>query len=419
MFNVFLERREDFRRYLTRLHHLAGDRPLVLGEIGLDAGTARGRASAAGGGARLAARDRDRARRRRHLRLLLDRRVVGRRRPGRGLALRPHPRGPLAAARRSRSPPTGTGAPSATSTSDWPSISVVICAHNAERHDRRVPAPHLRARLPGPRVIVVDDGSTDETAEIVARHPRARLLSIAHAGLVGRPQRGLSRRRRGDLIAYLDSDAYPTPEWPYYLALGLDAPDVGGVGGPNLPPADDPLGAHVVARSPGGPGPRAHLRRPGRARPRLQHGVLEASCSTEVGGFDPIYTSAGDDVDLCWKVLDADWKIGFHPAALVWHHRRPGLRAYLRQQRGYGRSEALVEARHPDRFTPRRHGALAGAHLQLADARRSARQRIYRGVYGTAAYQSVYHGGRLRARPRPPGRRADRGAAAADRCRWR
>jgi hypothetical protein len=38
MFNVFLERRPDFRRYLTRLHHLAGDRPLVLGEVGISAG---------------------------------------------------------------------------------------------------------------------------------------------------------------------------------------------------------------------------------------------------------------------------------------------------------------------------------------------------------------------------------------------
>ena len=88
----------------------------------------------------------------------------------------------------------------------------------------------------------------------------------------------------------------------------------------------------------------------------------------EVGGFDPAYTSAGDDVDVCWKVLDANWKIGFHPAALVWHHRRSGLREYLRQQRGYGRSEALVEARHPDRFTPAAHGPLAGSHLRLLRA---------------------------------------------------
>jgi hypothetical protein len=37
-FNVFLERQPDFRSYLTRLHHLASDRPLVLGELGLHAG---------------------------------------------------------------------------------------------------------------------------------------------------------------------------------------------------------------------------------------------------------------------------------------------------------------------------------------------------------------------------------------------
>jgi GT2 family glycosyltransferase len=63
--------------------------------------------------------------------------------------------------------------------------------------------------------------------------------------------------------------------------------------------------------------------------------VLEA-----VGGFDPVYTSAGDDVDLCWKVLDGQWVIGFHPAALVWHHRRAGLRTYLR-------SSAATDGRSP------------------------------------------------------------------------
>ena len=35
----------------------------------------------------------------------------------------------------------------------------------------------------------------------------------------------------------------------------------------------------------------------------------------DVGGFDPVYTTAGDDVDMCWKVLDRGWDIGFHPAA--------------------------------------------------------------------------------------------------------
>lgn len=113
----------------------------------------------------------------------------------------------------------------------------------------------------------------------------------------------------------------------------------------------------------------------------------------EVGGFDPVYTSAGDDVDLCWRVLDRGWEIGFHPAALVWHHRRPGLRPYLRQQRGYGRSEALVEARHPDRFT-RTGSARWRGFIYDSFPLPIRRQRVYHGMYGAAAFQSVYrHGG--------------------------
>jgi hypothetical protein len=111
-----------------------------------------------------------------------------------------------------------------------------------------------------------------------------------------------------------------------------------------------------------------------------------------VAGCDPVYTAAGDDVDLCWKVLDQGWEIGFHPAALVWHHRRPGLGTYLRQQLGYGRAESLVEARHPDRFTAvgsaRWRGRIYNSLLSP-----SGRQRIYRGQFGVAAYQSIYRSG--------------------------
>jgi hypothetical protein len=108
---------------------------------------------------------------------------------------------------------------------------------------------------------------------------------------------------------------------------------------------------------------------------------------TDFGGFDPIYTSAGDDVDICWKALDRGYDIGFHPAALVWHHRRPGIRPYLRQQLGYGRSEALVEARHPSRFTSAGSARWRG-RIYNAATPSLGRQRIYRGQFGTAAFQS-------------------------------
>jgi hypothetical protein len=168
----------------------------------------------------------------------------------------------------------------------------------------------------------------------------------------------------------------------------MDAPDVAGVGGPNLAPPGDCAGAHQVAASPGGP---AHVLF---SDDRAEHipGCNMAFWKDrllEVGGFDPVFTAAGDDVDVCWKVLDRGWEIGFHPAAVVWHHRRPGLRRYLRQQRGYGRSEALVEARHPSRFTLGGSARWRG-RIYASGAPTLARQRVYRGAYGAAAYQSVY-----------------------------
>jgi hypothetical protein len=76
-------------------------------------------------------------------------------------------------------------------------------------------------------------------------------------------------------------------------------------------------------------------------------------------GFDPVLEGA-EDVELQWRVLEAGQQLAYHPAAVVWHHRRPGLRPYLRQQRHYGRSQAILEHRCPDRFPTgyRMHTAL-------------------------------------------------------------
>jgi glycosyltransferase involved in cell wall biosynthesis len=390
MFNVFLERQESFRRYLTRLHHLAGERPLVLGEVGIAAGpdaegerrqadvldwqleTAIERGAA--GTCVFAWTD--------------DWWVGGTRVDGWRFGL----------TRADRSPRPAMEAATRWNQRtvrdldfDWPTISVVICAHNAAdtlaeclRHTCALDYPELE-------VIVVDDGSSDATPEIAALHPDVSVVRITHSGLAVARNEGF-RAAKGDLVAYLDADAYPTPEWPYYLALGMDASDVGGTGGPNLPPEADPPGAHVVARSPGGP---VHVLT---SDDRAEHipGCNMAFWKpvlSELDGFDPVYTAAGDDVDFCWRTLDRGWKIGFHPAAAVWHHRRSGLRTYLRQQQTYGRSEALVEARHPERFTAAGMARWRGRIYNSLTPSSLTRQRIYRGMYGTAAYQSVYQAG--------------------------
>jgi GT2 family glycosyltransferase len=388
-FNVFLEDEHDFRRYITHLQHLAGDRPLVLGEIGLNAGTDRE-------GEHRQAESLDR-----QLAIAAERGVAGTcifswtdewavgaaTVEGWHFGLTNADRSPKPAVRTAQ---TWNNRDIRDLRTRWPSMSVVVCAHNA--------APTLDECLrhtsaldyPGLEVIVVDDGSTDDTTAIASRYPDVDLIRIPHSGLSAARNEGL-RSAQGEIVAYLDADAFPTPEWPYLIALGFDGRRVGGVGGPNVPPIDDPPGAQVVARSPGGP---VHVLV---SDDRAEHipGCNMAfwkSVLVEVGGFDPVYTSAGDDVDVCWKIIDRGWEIGFAPAALVWHRRRAGLRAYLRQQRGYGEAEALVEARHPNRFGPLGTASWRGRiYNELIPA--PGRQRIYRGAFGLAPFQSIYRGG--------------------------
>jgi glycosyltransferase involved in cell wall biosynthesis len=385
-FNVFLERQVEFRRYLTRLHHLAGDRPLVLTEIGRNSGGTEE-------GEQLQAAELDW-----QLETALERAVAGtcifawtdewwfddHAVEGWHFGLTRADRSTRPALEVAR---RWNGRTVADLSLDWPSISIIICAYNAAttldeclRHTRDLDYPQFE-------VIVVDDGSTDGTASIAQRHGDVRLIQIEHAGLSVARNEGF-RAARGEIVTYLDSDAYPNPEWPYYLALGFDGPTIGGVGGPNLVPEDDAEGAHRVARAPGGPvhvlvGDDRAEHIPG-CNMAFWKQVLE-----EVGGFDPIYESAGDDVDLCWRVLDRGWEIGFHPGAFVWHHRRAEIRQYLRQQIGYGRAEALVEARHPNRFTPTGTARWRG-HIYNSFPRTFLRPRIYRGTFGAAEYQSVY-----------------------------
>ena len=65
-----------------------------------------------------------------------------------------------------------------------------------------------------------------------------------------------------------------------------------------------------------------------------------------VGGFDPEYRKAGDDVDFCWRLQNAGQVIAFSAAAIVWHYRRFTLKAFKKQQEGYGEAESMLRFNH-------------------------------------------------------------------------
>src|SRR5262249_38680622 len=133
----------------------------------------------------------------------------------------------------------------------WPSMSVVVCAYNEERHVRECLASLQDCDYPDLEVIVCDDGSRDRTANVAREFP-FEVLELAHGGLSAARNAGW-RPAKGEIVAYLDADAMATPTWPFRLALAFDDPDIVAAGGPNLS-APDATGTEVaIDRCPGNP----------------------------------------------------------------------------------------------------------------------------------------------------------------------
>ena len=111
----------------------------------------------------------------------------------------------------------------------------------------------------------------------------------------------------------------------------------------------------------------------------------------QVNGFDSQFRTAGDDVDFIWRLQHLGYSIGFAPAAQVWHYRRNTVKAYLKQQRGYGEAEALLKYKHPDHFNTLgashwRGRIYGGDQIGV----RVGGDVIYHGLFGTGLFQTIY-----------------------------
>ena len=273
----------------------------------------------------------------------------------------------------------------------WPKISVIICAYNAASTLEDCLSSLERLTYPNLEVLIINDGSKDATGEIARRHPSMRLIEVPNGGLSRARNLGLSEAT-GEIVVYTDADVRVEPDWLTYLVQPFLTSDVVACGGPNVCPEDDAWLARAVALSPGGP---MHVMLDDRIAEHVPgcNFAVRRDALLAIGGFNPIYLRAGDDVDVCWRLQAQGGKIGFAPSALVWHHHRPSVKAYWRQQKGYGEGEAWLIPHHPDKFVGGRtvwHGRIYSA---LPFIRSLSKIRINAGVWGTAAFPSVYRPG--------------------------
>ncbi|MFQ5665353.1 MAG: glycosyltransferase [Candidatus Binatia bacterium] len=267
-------------------------------------------------------------------------------------------------------------------------VSVVICAYNAERTIDACLASLRALRHPDYEVIVVNDGSTDRTLEIAQRYREVRIFSQPNKGLGAARNVGIANAT-GEIVAFTDADCVVDPDWLTYLAYKFTQGYIA-AGGPNLPPPEASRTAACVAASPGGPTHVLLDEEVAEHIPGCNMAFLKTALD-EIGGFDPTYRTAGDDVDLCWRLQNLDHAIGFSPAAMVWHFRRNTVRAYLQQQMGYGKAEAQLYFKHPLRFNMLGQSEWIGRiYGDVGMPMFSRRPLIYHGVFGRGLFQTLY-----------------------------
>ena len=387
-FNVYLHDEEKLRAYIAQLHHVAGCRPLLLTEAGADAiregadGQAaltsmQLRAAFTGGACGAVAFS------------WTDEWWRG------GQPVEDWAFGLVDAGRRPK-PALGAvtdafaAAPfPAVDRTAWPRVSVLVCAYNAADTLDDCLASLEALDYPAFEIVVVNDGSTDGTSAIARRYRRVRVIDTPNGGLSVARNVALAHAT-GDIVAYTDADVRAHPQWLTYLVQPFLERDVAGAGGPNVVPPDDPWLAQCVARSPGAP---THVMLDDVIAEHVPgcNMAFRREALLALGGFNPIFGCAADDVDVCWRFQAVGAEIGFAPAALVWHHHRSSLRAYWKQQFGYGQSEAWLTRRHPEKFVDGRARWSGRIYSPLPWVLPTGERRINAGVWGMAPFPSVYH----------------------------
>lgn len=236
-------------------------------------------------------------------------------------------------------------------------ISIIIPVHNSQKTIGRTLEAVLTAtsvfrnapaRLPQERfveVIVVDDGSTDNSKDQILNFPTIKYFFQDNAGPAAARNRG-ALEARGDILFFTDADCLPRRDWIEIMMPHFDKPDVA-----------------VVAGSYGIANPDNRLSAALHEEILFRHRVLmpefpvyfgsfnfavKKSVFDEVGGFDTEYRFAsGEDNDLSYKICSAGHKIYFAKDALVDHYHPESLSVYLRQQYRHGFWRAQMYRDHP------------------------------------------------------------------------
>lgn len=220
-------------------------------------------------------------------------------------------------------------------------ISVVVPVYNGGRTVGATIEHLLAQSLPPREIIVVDDGSTDDTPELLRSFGRRiTLLRKSNGGPASARNVGV-RAATGDLVAFTDSDCLPDKEWLAELAKGFYAPEIAGAGGVVRGASPGLVGEYVDMLGSLNPGFASGG--------QVIHLVTANACFRRealVGAnlFDERFRKpGGEDTELSIRLRSAGHKLAYVERAVVLHQHKRTVREFLKTTANYGEGHYLIE----------------------------------------------------------------------------
>jgi GT2 family glycosyltransferase len=231
-------------------------------------------------------------------------------------------------------------------------VSVIVPVYNGSKTLPACLQALTRQTLPPDEIIVVDDGSTDDTADIAARFEMT-VVRQENAGPAAARNCG-AQIAQGHILLFTDADCRPTPDWVERMVAPFNDLTVAGAKG-EYRTCQRELVARFVQQE--------YQDRYDRMAGQSQIDFVDTysaayrrSLFLAAGGFDVAFPTASvEDQEFSFRLAEQGYRLVYVPGACVYHQHNHTITEYARRKYWIGYWKTLVMRRHPAKLATDSH----------------------------------------------------------------